>query len=74
MIFFYVSDGIFTEFSVFSIILIIYSIRKEKIKLSNMAKGSRSVKVNVVRNGSFTEIEARDPWTVSVSFAILGVF
>ena len=64
---------VFTEFSVFSIILIIYSIRKEKIKLSNMVKGSRSVKVNVVRNGSFTEIEARDPWTVSVPFAILGV-
>ena len=55
---------VFTEFSVFSIILIIYSIRKEKIKLSNMVKGSRSVKVNVVRNGSFTEIEARDPLTV----------
>ena len=76
MIFFYVSGGIFTEFSVFSIILIIYSIRKEKIKLSNMVKGSRSVKVNVVRNGSFTEIEARDPWTVlfPVSFAIPGLF
>lgn len=63
---------IFTEFSVFSIILIIYSIRKEKIKLSNMVKGSRSVKVNVVRNGSFTEIEARDLWTV-LFLAILGL-
>ena len=46
------------NFLVFSIVLIIYSIRKEKIKLSNMVKGSRTVKVNVVRNGDFTEIEA----------------